>query len=183
MIDKRKSETRKKTLFFGLVAALLVASPAMADGLLVKFKGGIGVLDAVIDPTTMAVVPNIVRGVEPGLNPWVISTLSARVTVGGEIHVSGTGLLLAGGDAIGTTGGDSVIATLSCGPSPDGPFTTSSTSAADAVELDADGDFSLDGMLSPPPPNPCHNPVLLIRSAANIMRWFAAGIPVARLKD
>jgi len=44
------------------------------------------------------------------------------------------------------------------------------------VPLEANGDFKIDDMLSPTPPSPCTNPVLLIVSAGN--RWFAAGIPV-----
>ena len=39
------------------------------------------------------------------------------------------------------------------------------------------GDFQIDGTLTPAPPNPCENPVLLIRGGAGDGNWFAAGIP------
>jgi len=106
----------------------------------------------------------------------VISALSATVEQGGQIHVEGRGLLLAGGNAIGMNGGQRVFATLICGPLPDGPFTVHSTPIANAVALAADGDFTIDDVLSPAPPFGCDNPILLIRNVGGF--WFAAGIPV-----
>jgi hypothetical protein len=43
------------------------------------------------------------------------------------------------------------------------------------VPLAANGDFRIDDVLSPWPPNSCTTPVLLIRNAVN-RNWFAAGI-------
>ena len=86
--------------------------------------------------------------------------------------MEGRGLLLAGGNAIGTNGKQSVFATLICGPLPNGSFTVHSTHA---VALAADGDFTIDDILSPAPSNSCDNPVLLIRNVGGV--WFAAGIP------
>jgi hypothetical protein len=106
----------------------------------------------------------------------VIRALSAEVKVDGRIHVEGRGLLLAGGNAIGTNGGQSVFATLICGTPPNGPFTVHSTPVAHAVALAADGDFTIDDILSPAPSNDCDNPVLLIRNVGGV--WFAAGIPL-----
>ncbi len=40
--------------------------------------------------------------------------------------------------------------------------------------LASSGDFRIDDTLSPPPPNPCTTPVLLIHNPQG--RWFAAGI-------
>jgi hypothetical protein len=60
-------------------------------------------------------VANVVRGIQPPGQPSVIRGLSAEVKVDGRIHVEGPGLLLAGGKAIGTNGGQSVFATLICG--------------------------------------------------------------------
>jgi hypothetical protein len=80
------------------VLALLVASSAMADDTFLKFKGGIGVMAvAGFGPPLVA---NVVRGIQPAGEPWVIRALSAEVKVDGRIHVEGRGLLLAGGNAI-----------------------------------------------------------------------------------
>ena len=158
------------------VLALLVASSAMADDTILKFKGGIGVMAVAGIGPTGVVVANVVREIQPAGDPWVIRALSAEVKADGRIHVEGRGLLLAGGNAIGTNGGQSVFATLICGPLPNGPFTVQSTPVADAVALAADGDFTIDDILSPAPSNPCDNPVLLIRNIGGV--WFAAGIPL-----
>ena len=149
--------------------AVLVASSAMADEIIVKFKGGIGVM-----PASTVGSANIVQGVQPPGEPWVIRALSAQVKQDGRIHVEGRGLLLAGGNGIGTNGGQKVFATLICGTA------LFSTPVADAVPLAADGDFTIDDVLSPVPPLDCASPVLLIRSATitPVFPWFAAGIPV-----
>ena len=49
------------------------------------------------------------------------------------------------------------------------------SSNAAGVPLEVNGDFRIDGRLSPAPPNTCTSPVLLIRSTSG--SWFAAGIP------
>src|SRR5258708_36092152 len=135
------------------VLALLVASSAMADDTFVKFKGGIGVIPVSSVGPTGAPVANVVRGIQPPGQPWVIRALTAEVKVDGRIHVEGRGLLLAGGNAIGTNGKQSVFATLICAL-PNGSFTVHSTHA---VALAADGDFTIDGILSPAPSNSCDN--------------------------
>ena len=98
--------------------------------------------------------------------PWVISRLSADVGTDGRIRVDGRGLLLAGGNNIGTAGGQSVRARLICAGVPHD---------SDLVPLDARGDFTISGFLNPFPPSPCNSPVLLIVNAGGA--WFAAGIP------
>src|SRR5215475_13901156 len=90
--------------------ALLFPFAASAQAPLVRFDSGIGVI-----PVRAGPAPNIVRGVNPGGVPWVISRLTADVRTGGRISVDGRGLLLAGGDGIGTTGNQSVRARLFCG--------------------------------------------------------------------
>ena len=148
--------------------AVLVASSAMAHNIIVVFKGGIGVL-----PASTVGSANVVQGVQPPGEPWVIRDLTATVTAPNHIHVEGRGLLLAGGNPIGTNGGQKVFATLICGTS------VSSTPVANAVPLEADGDFTIDDVLSPAPPLDCDNQILLIRSAGIMGHpWFAAGIPV-----
>jgi hypothetical protein len=136
-----------------------------------EFKGGIGVIPVASVGPTGVVVANVVRGINPALDPWRIRALSAEVKADGRIHVEGRGLLLAGGNAIGTNGGVSVFASLICA---DG--TVHSTPVAKAVKLAADGDFTIDDVLSSPPSSSCNDPVLLIRNAATGV-WFAAGIP------
>jgi hypothetical protein len=153
------------------VLALLVASSAMAGDEFLEFKGGIGVIPVASVGSTGVVVANVVRGINPAGDPWRIRALSAEVNANGRIHVEGRGLLLAGGNAIGTNGGQSVFASLICAL-PGGTFAVHSTHA---VALAADGDFTIDDVLSPPPSNSCKNPVLLIRNVAGV--WFAAGIP------
>jgi hypothetical protein len=145
-------------------AACAIAFQAMADDRLVRFDGGIGVV-----PARVGGVANIVRGVNPGGQPWVISRLSADVRTDGRILVDGRGLLIAGGDTIGTNAGQSVRARLFCGQGTGTPFDS------DLVPLDANGDFRIDGELSGVPPEPCDRPVLLIVGGGG--NWFAAGIP------
>lgn len=152
-----------------LTLSLAAATAFASDDTLVRFKGGIGV-DPVagIDNAGMPVA-NMVRGVPPGGRAWVIRDLDARVGNDGSISVRGRGLLFAGGEAIGTRGGVAkVIATLFC----DGLDFNSA-----AVDLDLAGDFSVNGMFGAVPPAPCNGPVLLIRGAAGVQPWFAAGIP------
>jgi hypothetical protein len=105
--------------------------------------------------------------VNPGGVPWVITSLKANVQVDGHIRVDGRGLLFAGGNNVGRSGNVAVRARLFC-----------DTAAHDsgAVSLDDDGDFVIDGDLTPLPPLTCGNPTLLIVNAAGTA-WFAAGIP------
>ena len=167
------------------VLALLVASSAIADDTsggwrsrgdaFLKFKGGIVEIPVIGTPGLP--VANVVRGISPAGTPWVIRALSAEVQANGRIHVEGRGLLLAGGNEVGTNGGASVFASLICGPVPNGPFTVSSTPMEKAVALAADGDFTIDDILSPAPSNGCDNPVLLIRTVPSGV-WFTAAIPL-----
>jgi hypothetical protein len=166
----------RKTLactLFLLASAPLCAS---ADNAIAKFKGGIGV-DPVSSapgpaPTAATVNRNIVRGVQPPGQLWVISDLAAVVTDDGRISVSGKGLLLAGGNAIASNAGASVFATLICEAA--APFVEHSSDAA-GVPLADNGDFNIEDVVTPVATD-CASPVLLIRNAAN-RAWFAAGIP------
>jgi len=150
------------------VLGLLLASSAMANDILVEFKGGIGVIPvSSLGPPPVA---NVVQGIQPAGEPWRIGALRAEVTKNGRIHVEGRGLLLAGGNGIGTNGGQKVFASLISGT------TVSSTPVANAVALADDGDFTIDDVLSPVPSSLSQTPILLIRNEAGV--WFAAGIPV-----
>jgi len=160
-------------LFVGIVAPLAAA----ADDTLLKFRGGVGVHPvsnvagtANADGTFPNVTRNIVRGVNPPGQIWVIADLRADVKTDGRIKVRGKGLLLAGGNAIGQNAGQSVFATLICEAA--APFTLRNTNVA-GVPLQPDGDFAIDDVLSPAPGD-CASPVLLIRQVGG-QNWFAAG--------
>jgi hypothetical protein len=160
-------------------------SSASADDGSIKFKGGIGVIPvssvancpaapaAYVTGPPVTVNLNIVRGVSPPGQIWVIDRLDARVSANGSIKVEGKGLILAGGNTAGRPPpGTSVIATLICSAA--APFAQFSTSTA-GVMLSPNGDFKINDKLSPTPPSPCTSPMLLIRNAANLA-WFAVGI-------
>lgn len=142
-----------------------------------KFRGGIGVIPVTGVAANGAVNLNVVRGVSPGA-PWRIANLDAEVGFDGHIRVAGRGLLLASGNGIGTNAGQSVHATLFCGPA---ATATAHNSTLTGVALDADGDFRIDDFLSPAPPANCDTPVLLIRNVGGV--WFAAGIPHLQDED
>ena len=151
----------KRVSFLALFVGLGLSVTAAAESSLVRFEGGIG-----SQPLRSGGLVNDVMGVNPGGRPWVIQRLSADVKLDGRISVDGRGLLLAGGNGVGTAAGQSVRAKLFCGG-------TAHDSAL--VPLDAQGDFRIEDELSPAPPPLCTNPVLLIVNAGG--SWFAAGIP------
>jgi hypothetical protein len=155
----------RRTLTATLPVALFVGFvvlPSPADERVVQFDGGIGVI-----PVRGGGAANVVQGVNPGGQPWVIAGLRADVRLDGHMSVDGRGLLFAGGNAIGTTGGQSVRARLFC----DGvPYDS------DVVPLESGGDFRIDTTLTPAPPAACGSPALLILNGAGTV-WFAAGIP------
>jgi hypothetical protein len=176
-----------------LLPAVVALAPlsAVAAELLVKFDGGIGAIGVSAalaagdgtGPNATTVTRNIVRGVQPPAQLWAIADLTAEVEIDGHIKVDGRGLVFAGGNTIGTangttgSGGTAVInvfATLICENT--APFTERNTNPT-GVPLAEDGDFTINDVLSPPPPAPssCATPVLLIRNAGN-KNWFAAGI-------
>jgi hypothetical protein len=145
----------------GLAATAVLPLPAQANDTLVRFDGGIGSQPLRSGGTPPGLSPCTTLGV-----PWVIESLKADVRTDGRIRVSGRGLLLGGGDNIGTTGGQSVRARLYC---------AGVASDTKVVALEADGDFRIDDALVPTPPSICNTPILLILNPNNA--WFAAGIP------
>jgi hypothetical protein len=180
----KKFWSGKATYFIipGLLAAFAVAAiaPLPTAGRnnreLVRFDQGIGVdpiSNVVVTGTTVTASANVVRGISPAGQIWRINDLDASVTTDGRIRVRGRGLLLGGGNGIGTNGGASVFATLFCGPA--ASASASSTTEA-GVALDSDGDFVIEDQLSPMPPSSCETPVLLIRTSGGAHPWFAAGI-------
>jgi hypothetical protein len=168
----------KKALMAVIPVLLIVGIfvlPVVANDTLAKFDGGIGVIPISsgqgTDATATTVTRNIVRGVQPAGQIWVIDDLEAEVTTNGHIKVEGEGLVLGGGKKVGRATGQRVFATLICGAV--APFTEHHSNLA-GVPLAPNGDFKIDDVLSPAPTT-CDSPVLLIRSAAS-RNWFAAGI-------
>jgi hypothetical protein len=114
------------TMFLGVFFSL----PALAAEQSLTFKGGIGVIPVssvscvpaatpcVAGPqTTVTINQNIVRGVQPAGQIWVISDLTAKVSSNGSITVQGSGLVFGGGNDAGVSAGLNVLATLSCSSS------------------------------------------------------------------
>jgi hypothetical protein len=97
---------KKALVLLPFLVALFPLS-AVADDTLVRFRGGIGVLpvaSGVGQAATAEVVNrNIVRGVQPAGQIWVISALRADVKVDGRIDVDGRGLLLGGATRLAST--------------------------------------------------------------------------------
>lgn len=160
-----------RALLLALVAFGATGIASAQDGSRLAFKDAIGVIPVTGVAANGTVSLNVVRGVSPGA-PWRIADFRADVRSDGHIRVVGRGLLLATGNGIGTNAGQSVHATLFCGPA---ATATAHNSTAAGVALEADGDFRIDDYLSPAPPSPCATPVLLIRNVGGV--WFAAGIP------
>jgi hypothetical protein len=172
-------EITMKTLLF-VLGLTITPLGAVADDSLVRFDGGIGV-DPVSGIVSNAPALNVVRGVPPGGFPWVIKRLRAAVKVDGRLRLDVRGLLLSGGNVIGTNGGQRVLAMLFCGaPGANGTLGTATAHISDpaGVPLDANGDVEIDDVLTPVPPSPCDNPALLIATPGT-HHWFAAGIPKA----
>jgi hypothetical protein len=188
-----------------MVSALVAAGSAMAGdrgesrpGPLFRFDGSIGVQPF----RSQAGVPvlNTVAGVNPGGTPWGMTRFEAIISATGEIHAVGKGVLLWGGDGIGTRAGPrQVILSLFCrgpivAPAVAGPVLQNAFNSK-TVPLDVDGDFRVRGSLTDAtgatPPLDCGNdednrPVLLVRAVtpANAETgapaipgaWFAAGV-------
>jgi hypothetical protein len=172
----------KTTLVLACVLTLGVVSPIRAeDGSFLKFDGGIGVIPVsnvaqAVANGPVTVSRNTVRGVTSPGQIWVISALKAEIDSMGNIRARGRGLLLGGGNGIGTNANQSVHATLICDTA--APFNEFST-PNEGVALEPNGDFRIDDVLTNkdamPFPAVCASPALLIRNAGGA--WFAAGIP------
>ena len=162
-------------LAFVAAAPLGLSAAAGLEHLVTRFDGGIGVQPVLINASTFEARANVVRGIGPGLLPWTINSLKARLDVDGELEAHGRGLVLAGGPPIGTRADlTSVRAILFCGTS-----TTAHVSPPGALDLD--GDFANEGVLNSTVGPTCPTPTLLIVVGAGTdqapFRCVAAGIP------
>jgi hypothetical protein len=151
---------------------VLMLAPSVKAGELAEFEGGIAVI-----PVVAGGGPNVVRGVSPGGTPWVIQKFEVRVEEDGDIKVDGKGLVLAGGNNIGSPDGVTLVAATFFCQTSSGPPATFSAHSSGAHPLAADGDFKFKDTLTPVPPSPCTNPALLIRANSSSGPWLAAGIP------
>jgi hypothetical protein len=190
MNSKNRVQLRLGIFGGSFVGVLLFSAAAPADDAALRFKGGIGVnpVSAFVNcpatnpcnipgtgPNPVAVNRNIIRGVPPPGQIWVIDDLDARVGAKGNIMVRGKGLILGGGENAGRapTPALSVFASLFCGAvtSP-----TESRTASAGVVLPPSGDFEIHDVLAPVPAASCDNPMLLIGTTAAGNAWFAVGI-------
>jgi hypothetical protein len=143
----------------GALLMSAIASPASADN--VRWQTIIGIVQA----------GNVVGNIGGGGQPW--STLRGRARVdlaGGRIDFDVQGLVLAGGNTIGTPGAiDQVKGTLICDAG--GTNVTIDTAL---VPLSPQGDAEFSGSVGPIP-STCNssNVAFLVRIAAN--RWIANG--------
>jgi hypothetical protein len=123
---------RMMSIFVWTWLVWLFAPSVMADDTVARFKGGIGVIPVSsgvgMAATAEVVNRNIVRGVQPAGQIWVIRKLEAKVTTNGDIEVEGEGLVLGGGDNVGRATGQRVFAMLICEAA--APFTEHNSNLA-----------------------------------------------------
>ena len=118
---------------------------------------------------------NIVRGVQPAGQIWVIRKLEAEVKTKGKIEVEGEGLVLGGGNNVGRATGQNVFATLICEVVQAPRLCFRCTARPSLASPRSQRELHHRRCPVAGAPDPCANPVLLIRNAAN-SNWFAAGI-------
>lgn len=153
----------RKTLV--LLVLLLFASAAVGeDDAVVRWQTIVGVI-------TAPGVNNPVAGIPSGALPWTAKGGKARVNLAnGDVGFKVAGLVLVGGNVIGTRGDlTEVKGTLVCNAGTG----TQAVIDTPAVPFSVQGDAEFVGSLESLPPTPCANPLFLIRLVNN--RWIAAG--------
>ena len=149
-------------VLLGIATGLTAASvSAWADDV-VRWKTIIGIIQA----------GNVVGNITGGGQPWSTTGGEAKVNLSNNrIEFNVRGLVLAGGNTIGTPGAiNQVKGTIICNAG-----TTNSTADTPLVELSATGDAQFSGETTTPIPPDCapSNIAFLVRIAAN--RWIANG--------
>jgi hypothetical protein len=158
------------TTAFGAVLLTAIASPSQAnDSGLVRWKKIIGIEQA---SNVVGNAPNAITG---GGQPW--STLDGDVVVNlneGSVDFEVRGLVLAGGNSIGTPDGvTNVVGTLLCGLKTGETTTVINTPS---VPLSAQGDAEFDGSFSSSTAGCSATDVaFLIRNAAGTLAWIGNG--------
>ena len=177
------------------IVVVMTTTPTFASDdsdVLFNFDGGIG--SQPFRSANGVASPNTVAGVAPGGTPWPIESLKAVIKTDGTIRVNAKGILLGGGDKIGTRGDPrQMVVSLFCRniPAPGAAAGTLQTTPynSEFVNLDPNGDFELSSSLTnatgATPPEDCgdkidNRPVLLLRTVGGTPpapgNWFAAGI-------
>lgn len=162
----KKHTGKSKVLAAAAIAfiTLSIASPAKADS--IRWRTIVGIVQAA----------NVVGGITGGGQPWTTLGGRARVDLtNGRLDFDVQGLVLAGGNAIGTPDGiNMVIGTLVCGAGTPTQMILDTMS----VPLSPQGDADFSGTIGPIPTT-CNatNVAFLIRIAggANPGRWIANG--------
>ena len=154
-------------LYSMLLLALSASAGFAQDATVVRWQKIAGV-------TTAPGVDNPVGGISSGALPWTTIAGTARVNFRtGGVFFFVEGLVLGGGNAIGTTGPvANVIGTLVCNA---GSTSSPGQQVLDtaAVPLSAEGNAQFSGVFPSIPT--CAKPVFLIRAGT---RWIAAGAVV-----
>ena len=147
-------------LLLGISTGLAaVSASAWADDV-VRWKTVIGIIQA----------GNVVGNITGGGQPWSTTAGEAKVNLRtGHIEFNVRGLVLAGGNTIGTPGAiTEVKGTLICNPG-----TTNTTTDTPLVPLTDTGDAQFSGEVVIPPACTTRNTAFLVRIPAG--RWIANG--------
>jgi hypothetical protein len=163
------------TMIVGALLMSMISSPAAAET--VRWRTIIGVTQA----------GNLVGNIGGGGQPW--STLGGEAKVDlttGRVEFEVEGLVLAGGNTVGNTGGvNQVKGTLVCivpiVPATNPPTVSTVAIDTDLVPLSPEGDAKFSGMISTNPACNSSNVAFLVRIAAN--RWIANGAVRTTSKD
>ena len=152
----------KARLYATVFAALSMtgfSTAGLADNDSVSWKGIIGIIQA----------GNVVFDITGGGQPWSTLGGEAHVNLGsGHVEFEVRGLVLAGGNTIGTRGNvDQVKGTIACGSG------APNQSDTPLVPLSAQGKAGFEGNIHVPASCTESNVVFLIRVAAG--RWIANG--------
>jgi hypothetical protein len=159
---------KKSMLAAAFISAFASPLAASAGDVLARFDAGFGSQPFALVGGVLS--PNKSHGIDPGGLPWAINKLKAVVRADGRISVRGDGLVLVGGNAVGTAGAVvQVAAAFFCGET---------RYESPAVPISHGGDFQIKReQLSPPLPSVCEAPTLLIRIVRNqaAANWIAGG--------
>jgi hypothetical protein len=143
----------------------LSASAFAQDGSVVRWQKIEGVI-------TAPGIDNPVGGISSGAGPWTTRAGAARVNFRtGNVFFFVEGLVLAGGNSIGTPGAvASVIGTLVCNAGSPAGSPAQQVFDTPAVPLSPEGNAQFSGVFSFLPT--CSKPIFLIRAGSH---WIAAG--------
>jgi hypothetical protein len=160
----RKQHTRGIVMKTVALAALTLSTLALAAPARAEDHFSWRSIEGLIQPG------NVVDGISGGGQPWTTQGGEASVDLRtGEVEFDVRGLVLAGGNTIGTPGAiSSVMATIACG--------TGAVAFGPPVPLSAQGEAHFEGIITPPPGCSSANIAFLVSiSASPANRWIANG--------